>query len=139
MGKCIHNMYLPAVWTLYVHTVPCTRLFYTMNAYIYILQLALYIYIYIYIIYTYNCCDGHSMFACTIICECKSVCCDVGSGREVCKWSKNLKCKARNATLCSYSLFACLSFIYIVLLHLALYNCIIYSVMNFFNILLFSG
>ena len=53
-------------------------------------------------IHNYNCCDGHSMFACTILCECKSVCGDVGSGREVCKWSKNLKCKARNATLYFY-------------------------------------
>ena len=36
--------------------------------------------------------------------ECKSVCGDVGSGREVCKWSKNLKCKARNAALYFYCL-----------------------------------
>ena len=32
-GKCIHNTYVPAsCWTLYVHIVPCTRLFNTTNA-----------------------------------------------------------------------------------------------------------
>ena len=66
------------------------------------------------------------------------MCGDVGSGREVCKWSKNLKCKARNATLYFYCLplvYYSVSFIIIVLLELALYNCVIIS--SFINYIIF--